>query len=120
MVRFTRKCLTKLDEERGGALPPLAVLGGTDMARPATKYYNAHNRAGCVQIRKSRATGAIVGVYNAEQAGLDSGSGAWATVCETHNTLVNHESLALALYHAPAVIWCEYCMGTARSEEDEA
>ncbi len=50
---------------------------------------------GCVQQRKTR-QGATVSVYRADQADLDDTAGSWATVCETHGSILNHEALAVA------------------------
>jgi len=74
--------------------------------------YSAHGLAGCVRLRTARTTGTKVGVYNAEQAGMDDGDGAlpWVTVCEAHGALINHETLALAKYHAVMPQdWCGSC-----------
>ena len=73
------------------------------------KIYNKHDRAGCVQLRRSRKTGTMIGVYHSEQAGLDPDGGAWSTICEKHGTICNHETLKLAKDHAPYVEWCEDC-----------
>jgi hypothetical protein len=70
-------------------------------------------RAGCVQLRRARSTGTLVGVYDGEQAGLDTDDGAspWSTVCEEHSTCVSHRTLALARDHAAAPEgWCEDCV----------
>lgn len=66
-------------------------------------------RSGCVQLRRSRKTGTLVGIYRASEAGLDDEGGAWVTVCEDHGTLCNHETRKLAEWHAPSVDWCEDC-----------
>lgn len=76
------------------------------------RMYSFNGLAGCVIQRKSLETGLMVGLYNAEQAGLDPDAGAWATVCEAHGQLVNHRTLALARYHlANPMGWCEVCNG---------
>jgi hypothetical protein len=65
---------------------------------------------GLVQLRKRQQTGLFVGVYNAEQAGLDTSGGLWVTVCESHAQLINHETLRLALDHAADPMgWCSIC-----------
>lgn len=80
------------------------------------KLYDFNGLAGCVVQRRSRTTGHIVGLYEAEQAELDASSGRWATICEAHGHIVNHDTLRLALSHLgdPAG-WCEACM----AEENE-
>jgi hypothetical protein len=78
----------------------------------ARKQYNAGGYAGCVQLRRSRQTGNLVGVYDGEQAGMDTNDGMepWSTVCEVHSTVCSHHTLALAKYHAADPRgWCEDC-----------
>lgn len=50
--------------------------------------------AGCVLLAYDRRTGALRGVYRAEEQGLDDAG--WATVCEDHGTLVISETRKLA------------------------
>lgn len=70
----------------------------------------ASERAGCRQLRRSRSTGTVVGIYNAREAHLDEGGGAWVTVCEQHGAVCNHETLRLARDHAADPSgWCEDC-----------
>jgi hypothetical protein len=69
--------------------------------------------AGCVQRRKARDTGSLIGIYHAERAGLDPAGGPWATMCEDHGTVINHETLRLAREHSSDPIgWCEDCRET--------
>ena len=74
--------------------------------------YFFNGLAGCVVQQKSQRTGFVVGLYNAAQAGFDDGDGLspWATVCEAHGHIVNHDTLAVARSHLgdPAG-WCELC-----------
>ena len=96
------------------------------------REYSFHNLTGCVQRTKTRQTGTLVGVYHGVQSGGDRESangarggesdppipslrgaqtrGPWVTVCEVHDNLVCHPTLALAKAHAadPAG-WCEDC-----------
>lgn len=75
------------------------------------KEYDFNGLAGCVVQRKSRTTGHLVGLYHAEQAGLDSSAGPWATLCEEHGHIINHDTLALARSHlGDPTGWCEPCM----------
>lgn len=75
-----------------------------------TRLYAYDGLAGCVVQRVSRETGRRVGLYHAEQAALDADSGPWATICETHGTILNHRKLALARAHlANPEGWCEIC-----------
>jgi hypothetical protein len=82
--------------------------------RKAEKQYEFNGLAGCVEQRK-RKNGALVGVYNNAQAGLDDSGGElpWSSVCETHGNIIAHPSLKLAQFHAVTPEeWCDGCMGT--------
>ena len=82
------------------------------------REYSFNNLAGCVVQRKSRDTGLLVGLYNAEQADLDTQGGPWVTVCEPHSQLVNHDTLKLAMWHlADPTGWCEVCNGVEPGEQ---
>lgn len=74
------------------------------------------NYAGLRQYRRARTTGTHVGVYNGEEAGMDTGGGCpWSTVCEEHGGVVSHPTLAAAKLFAPHPNeWCPTCM-----EEEE-
>jgi len=75
------------------------------------KLYGLDGFAGLVQKMRAHSTGTEVGLYAADQAGMESDPETpWCTVCEEHNTLVCHSTLALARSHAadPAG-WCEEC-----------
>lgn len=75
-----------------------------------TRDHKFNGLAGCVVQRRSRTTGHVVGLYHAEQAGMDPDSGAWATVCEEHSSICNHDTLALARAHlGDPTMWCEQC-----------
>lgn len=72
--------------------------------------------AGCRQLRRCRSTGTMVGVYEAEEAHLDPAGGRWVTVCEDHGYVCNHETLALARWHASEPItWCAGCQAAEDS-----
>lgn len=74
------------------------------------RLYSHAGLAGCVQRHRARQTGTLVGVYHAEQAGLDPDGGPWVTVCEDHGSVINHETLAQAKSHATDPEgWCEDC-----------
>lgn len=53
-------------------------------------------RAGCVYLARSRRTGAVRGVYRAEEADMDVGD-KWAVVCEDHGTLLGVSTRAAAM-----------------------
>jgi hypothetical protein len=70
--------------------------------------------AGIRQYNRSRATGTMVGVYHAEEAGLDPYDGPWAVICEDHGAIINVATLAAAKHHAPAPHgWCDECREAA-------
>jgi hypothetical protein len=79
------------------------------MARKVTTLYMHNDIKGCVSQSRSRASGAVIGIYHAEQAALDPEGGPWVTVCEDHGCLCNHETLALAKQHAGWPEWCADC-----------
>jgi hypothetical protein len=69
------------------------------------------NHAGIVAYRKVRSTGTRVGLYHAEEAGIDSDPETpWMTVCEDHGNMVGHGTRRLAeqaLSHPED--WCDQC-----------
>jgi hypothetical protein len=74
------------------------------------KVYDFEGYGGCVTRRRSQQSKTIVAVYRNDQAGLDTDE-PWSTVCETHGTVIAHDTLKLALYHlADPEGWCEECM----------
>lgn len=79
--------------------------------------YSYNGLAGCV-VQCMSLPGVPVGLYHAKQAQLDQGGGPWVTVCETHNTLVNHRTLELAQEHLFLVDWCEACQAAFRVTEE--
>ncbi|WP_199031318.1 hypothetical protein [Ralstonia sp. ASV6] len=74
------------------------------------RQYDFNGLAGCVIQSRSRITGTLAGLYQADQAGLDPDAGPWATVCEDHSTCINHDTLRLARAHLPdPSMWCDDC-----------
>jgi len=74
--------------------------------------------AGLRESRTNPTTKTRVGLYQAEEAGLCSEAGKWVTVCETHGTLCNHRTRALASFHLAAPWgWCEDCRELLPSSE---
>ena len=69
--------------------------------------------AGLVAFRKARSTGTHVGLYQAQEAGIERDPEyPWATVCEEHGGLMLHPTRTLAegwLSHPED--WCPVCMG---------
>ena len=76
-----------------------------------TRAYALHGYLGLVEQRRARSTGTLVGLYQGEQAGMDTDGGLWQTVCEVHGGIASHVTLALARWHmASPEGWCEECM----------
>lgn len=75
------------------------------------KRYSHAGLAGCVQQTKARSSGTLIGVYAAEQAGIDADTETpWVTVCEPHSSMVTSSTLALAKASARAPHdWCMAC-----------
>lgn len=74
------------------------------------KRYSAHGHAGCVEQKKCRATGNLMGLYAADQAALDDDPNfPWAVVCEKHGIILRAETLKLARAHMSRPEWCEEC-----------
>lgn len=71
----------------------------------------AAERAGCIEVRRSRATGTLVGLYRSAEAGMEEDPETpYTTVCEEHNTLVCHATLKLARENLPDPRgWCDEC-----------
>lgn len=72
----------------------------------------ATERAGCLTLRTTR-KGIRVGLYRSLEGGMESDpSVPYTTACETHSTLVCHEtrrSAEQALSHPES--WCDQCRG---------
>lgn len=69
---------------------------------------------GRIQRRRSREHGVMVQVVDAEVAGYCPEGGKYATICEAHSTICNHETLQVALDSAPTCEWCEDCQGVSQ------
>jgi hypothetical protein len=88
------------------------VVLGQEPEPTGPRQYAANGIKGCVEQRRSRKTGLLIGVYHTEQAGMDPDAGPWATVCESHGQITCHPSLAIAKSHAgDPTGWCEICNG---------
>lgn len=77
----------------------------------------ATERAGCLELRTTR-KGVRVGLYRSLEGGMESDpSVPYTTVCETHSTLVCHETRRAAeqlLSHPES--WCDQCRGEPAEE----
>lgn len=66
-------------------------------------------RAGEREMRK-RQNGSLVSVADGNDAGLDTAGGRWQSICETHGSVIAHETRRLASFHAVTPWeWCEEC-----------
>lgn len=64
-----------------------------------------------IRQAKARSNGRVVGIYRAEEAGLDVDAGKYATICEEHGGVVHHATLATARQWAPYPDeWCDACI----------
>lgn len=68
-------------------------------------------RAGCRQLRYTNKLGALVGLYQAAESGIEMDPETpWATVCEDHGNLLCHKTRLLAERHLGyPQEWCEDC-----------
>ena len=71
------------------------------------------DHAGVVAYHRARSTGTHVGVYRANEAGIESDPATpWATVCTDHAGVVCHTTRADAISWASRPHeWCPTCMG---------
>lgn len=72
------------------------------------KPYN--DRAGYVASRHNMINNGWVVIYFAKEQGLDDSAGKYATVCETHNTILQTTSLPKARPLLKFPEFCEECM----------
>lgn len=75
--------------------------------------------AGLREARIARSTGTLVGLYRADEAGIeDDPRTPWATVCEDHSTVVCHETrTAAGAALAYPGGWCDDCRTKLAGEE---
>ena len=72
--------------------------------------YAFNGLAGCVSQWRCRATGTRAGLYQSVQGGMECDPELpWTTVCEEHNTLVSHGTLAQARRCRDPREWCDDC-----------
>ena len=78
--------------------------------------YRFNDLAWCLVFFLFCFTRHMVGLYHADQAQLDSSAGPWATICEEHGHIINHDTLALARSHlGDPTGWCESCMAEEKN-----
>lgn len=73
------------------------------------RIYNCSGIPGCIIQKQNRKTGLLYSIYFAEQAGIDPTLGCWVTMCETHGSFGQHNSLGEAERHLPKGDWCPEC-----------
>ena len=84
---------------------------------PEKVYPETAGNAGLVMTRRSRATGTLVSIYRAEEAGIDAGEQPLtqvkypaAVVCETHGTILGVATIAAGRMVLPTPHgFCEEC-----------
>ncbi len=85
------------------------------------KEYETNGLIGCVEQRKCRKTGLLVGLYQSAQAGMeDDPEQPWSTVCEEHGNLVCHATLTLARQALSHPEWCEDCQAIMDGPDGDA
>lgn len=95
----------------GASHPEYKHVGEKPRMSAAELRAESQRRAGCRSLSYCPATGALVGVYNANQAGMDDDE-PWMTVCEDHSTIVSSRTMALAKLSAlDTSEFCEECRG---------
>lgn len=75
------------------------------------KQYFFKGLPGCVRRQRARSTKTMVGLYQAQQSGLESDPDIhWMTVCEDHGGCVGHDSLRNAIFYlSHPEDWCPTC-----------
>lgn len=78
--------------------------------RRVSRSYAYDGEAGCVAKRKLD-MGVTVGLYHAEQAGIDNADGEWVLKCEEHESMLWCETLKDAREHMPLKEgWMDWCL----------
>lgn len=74
--------------------------------------------AGQRECRKNPRTKTWVVLVDVNEAKLDPCSGRWATICDIHSTICNHETQATARFFLAAPEeWCEFCREVIASHQ---
>lgn len=69
---------------------------------------------------KNRESGTTIVIVKADAAGLDPDGGPYVTICEKHDTCVNHETLHIAKHFMRhPTVWCEPCQELATDKQFE-
>lgn len=104
-----------LDEDEAKKVVEPAITSGI-CPKKVEKMLRHHVRTktGLIQRRQTKDTGVTVSVYEAAKGGYCTDGGPYVTICEEHSTICNHDTLKLALAHAPYCEWCEECMDAWR------
>lgn len=70
--------------------------------------------AGLIARTRARSTRTIVGLYDGEKAGLDTGGGRWTLICETHGEAVAFGSRRIgSTFMSVPEEWCSICRDSA-------
>ncbi len=85
---------------------------------PKAREHNLHGFAGLIVQRRNRLTGALIGVYQADLAGMECDPETpYATVCEDHSYIVCSRTQKLAIAAMRYPDWCEECNPKLPEEE---
>jgi hypothetical protein len=100
-------CAVYVCAEPGCGFITTTAAGAIKHPHPTAREY----RAGLRSVVKARETGTYVGVYSGLESGIDSDEdNPWVTVCEEHDNLLSHPTLALAKAWASSpTTWCQDC-----------
>ncbi len=82
---------------------------------------NAPAYAGLVDWRRNKQTGTQIGLYNGDEAGMDTceGTEPWTTVCEEHHEVCAHDTRQRASeFMAVPAEWCSGCRAIIKAQED--
>lgn len=89
-----------------------AMRGELDRHRYSQAQLAAERRrrGGCRKLAIAQSSGALVGLYRAEEADMDPAGGPWVVLCETHGYLDNHATLRGAKsWLMDTEEWCNDC-----------
>lgn len=91
----------------------------TAFEKALTRALGVSNRAGCVELRRTR-SGRQVGLYKSAEAGIETDpTHPWATVCEDHHGVVCHPTRQIAeIALSQPEEWCPTCQGDPACQDD--
>jgi hypothetical protein len=79
---------------------------------------NMPDYAGLREWRRSRQTGTRIGLYDGQEADLDTSGGRWSNICEDHGEICNWPTIGLARsFMAAPEEWCSQCATIAKEKK---